>query len=143
IGLRGLPGSLALRPRPLRRTRLQFMAPKVSVIIPVFNSIDYVREAIQSVRDQTIDPGAVEIIAIDDGSTDGSDAVLAELAAEDPRLTVLTQENSGTAGGGRNPGISRATGEFIFFLDSDDRLTHDALRRMVEVAESEGSDVVL
>lgn len=119
------------------------MAPKVSVILPVFNSIDYVREAIQSVRDQTIDPGAVEIIAIDDGSTDGSDAVLAELAAEDPRLTVLTQENSGTAGGGRNPGISRATGEFIFFLDSDDRLTHDALRRMVEVAESEGSDVVL
>ncbi|GAA1491140.1 glycosyltransferase family 2 protein [Brachybacterium sacelli] len=119
------------------------MTPQVSVIVPVYNSVDYVREAIQSVREQTIDPDAVEILAVDDGSTDGSDAVLAELAAEDPRMTVITQENSGTPGGGRNPAIGRATGEFVFFLDSDDRLTPDALRRMVEVARTENSDVVL
>lgn len=119
------------------------MAPQVSVIVPVYNSVDYVRGAVQSVLDQTIDPGAVEIIAVDDGSTDGSAAVLAELAATHSRLTVITQENSGTPGGGRNPAISRATGEFIFFLDSDDRLTPDALRRMVDVAQAEGSDVVL
>ncbi|GAA1483609.1 glycosyltransferase family 2 protein [Brachybacterium fresconis] len=119
------------------------MTPQVSVIIPVYNSVDYVREAIQSVREQTIDRDAVEILAVDDGSTDGSDAVLAELAAEDLRITVITQENSGTPGGGRNPAIGRARGDFLFFLDSDDRLTPDALRRMVEVARTEGSDVVL
>lgn len=119
------------------------MLPKVSVIIPVFNSVGYVREAIESVREQTIDPGSVEIIAVDDGSTDGSGAVLAELAAEDPRLTVITQENSGSPGGGRNPAIGRARGEFVFFLDSDDMLSPDALRRMVEVATTEDSDVVL
>lgn len=119
------------------------MTPQVSVIVPVYNAVDYVREAIRSVRDQTIDPEAVEILAVDDGSTDGSGAVLAELADEDPRMTVITQENSGTPGGGRNPAIGRARGEFLFFLDSDDRLTPDALRRMVETAQREGSDVVL
>lgn len=119
------------------------MTPQVSVIIPVYNSVHYVREAIRSVREQTIDPEALEILAVDDGSTDGSGEILAELAAEDSRITVITQENSGTPGGGRNPAIGRAVGEFLFFLDSDDRLTPDALRRMVEVASAEESDVVL
>ena len=119
------------------------MLPQVSVIIPVYNSVDYVRDAIRSVRDQTIDPAAVEILAVDDGSDDGSAEVLAELAAEEPRLTVITQENSGTPGGGRNPAIGRARGEFLFFLDSDDLLTPDALRRMVETAQEQDSDVVL
>ncbi|MGP9538485.1 glycosyltransferase family 2 protein [Brachybacterium sp. AOP43-C2-M15] len=119
------------------------MTLQVSVIVPVYNSVDYVRDAIESVRDQTIDPEVVEILAVDDGSTDGSDVVLAELAEEIPRMTVITQENSGTPGGGRNPAIGRARGEFVFFLDSDDRLTPDALRRMVETARSEGADVVL
>ncbi|HEX7352920.1 glycosyltransferase family 2 protein [Brachybacterium sp.] len=119
------------------------MTPLVSVIIPVYNSEDYVREAVRSVHEQSLDAEAIELIAVDDGSTDSSGEILAELAAEDPRMNVLSQENSGTPGGGRNPGIDRATGEFLFFLDSDDRLTPDALRRMVEVATSEGSDVVL
>ncbi|APX32951.1 hypothetical protein BH708_09755 [Brachybacterium sp. P6-10-X1] len=119
------------------------MTPQVSVIVPVYNSVNYVREAIRSVREQTIDPDAIEILAVDDGSTDGSAEILAELAAEDARITVITQENSGTPGGGRNPAIGRATGEFLFFLDSDDRLTPDALRRMVEVAHAEESDVIL
>ena len=119
------------------------MFPKVSVIIPVFNSAGYVREAVRSVQEQSIEPDSVEIIAVDDGSTDGSGEVLAELAADDSRLTVITQENSGSPGGGRNPAIGQARGEFVFFLDSDDLLTPDALRRMVEVATDENSDVVL
>lgn len=119
------------------------MTLQVSVIVPVYNSVDYVREAIESVRDQSIAPDVVEILAVDDGSSDGSAEVLAELAAEIPGMSVITQENSGTPGGGRNPAIGRARGEFIFFLDSDDRLTPDALRRMVETARSEDADVVL
>lgn len=119
------------------------MRPDVSVIIPVYNSAAYVREAIGSVRDQTMDPQSVELVVVDDGSTDGSGAILEDLAAEDPRMTLITQENSGTPGGARNPALDRASGRFVFFLDSDDQLTPDALRRMVEVADAEGSDVVL
>lgn len=119
------------------------MTPQVSVIIPAYNSEEYLPEAIRSVWDQTIERDEVEIIVVDDGSTDGTADVLAEMAAQDPRITVITQENSGTAGGARNPAIGRAVGEFVFFLDSDDILTPDALRRMVEVAHEERSDVVL
>lgn len=119
------------------------MITSVSVIIPVYNSQEYVRDAIRSAQEQFLDAEALEILTVDDGSTDDSGAILAELAAEDPRITVITQENSGTPGGGRNPAIGRATGEFLFFLDSDDQLAPDALRRMVEVARAEGSDVVL
>lgn len=119
------------------------MSPQVSVIIPAYNSVEYLPDAIQSVWDQTIEPDEVEIIVVDDGSTDGTAEALAEMAEQDPRITVITQENSGTAGGARNPAIGRATGEFVFFLDSDDRLTPDALRRMVEVAHAEHSDVIL
>lgn len=119
------------------------MTPQVSVIIPVFNSMDHVRDAVQSVRDQTIDPETLEIFAVDDGSTGGSGEVLAELAAEDPRMMVITQGVSSTPGGARNAAIDRARGEFIVFLGSDDRLTSDALRRMVETAQEQGVDVVL
>lgn len=118
-------------------------APDVSVVVPVYNARDYVGAAIGSVLSQSISPDRVEIIAIDDGSTDGSAAVLAELAAQEPRLTVRTQPNSGTPGGGRNPGIDRARGRFVFFLDADDQLPPAALERMVDVALAEGSDVVL
>lgn len=119
------------------------MAPQVSVIIPVYNSVNYVRDALRSVQEQTLDPDALEVLVVDDGSTDGTDAILAEIAAKDERIDVTWQENSGTPGGARNPAIGRATGDFIFFLDSDDELTPDALRRLVETAEREGSDVVL
>lgn len=119
------------------------MTPQISVIIPVYNSENYVGEAIRSVLDQSIDPDALEILAVDDGSTDGSGAILAEMAAQDARIAVITQKNSGTPGGGRNPAIGLATGEFIFFLDSDDALTPDALRHMAETARAEDSDVVL
>ncbi|MGP9538488.1 glycosyltransferase family 2 protein [Brachybacterium sp. AOP43-C2-M15] len=118
-------------------------APDVSVVIPVFNAKDYVGDAIRSVLEQTLSPERVELVVVDDGSTDGSDAVLAELSRTDSRITVLTQENSGTPGGGRNPGIAVARGTFVFFLDADDLLPPEALERMVDVAVDEESDVVL
>ncbi|MGY5765516.1 glycosyltransferase family 2 protein [Brachybacterium sp. DNPG3] len=120
--------------------------PRVSVIVPVYNSAPYVGDCLRSVLDQTIldgAPDAVEILAVDDGSTDGSDRVLAELAAAHPQIRVISQENSGSPGGARNPAIGRATGEYVFFLDSDDLLARDALADMVAMAESAASDVVL
>lgn len=118
-------------------------APDVSVIIPAYNAEDYVGEAVGSVLAQTIAPERVEVIVVDDGSTDGSGTVLADLAAKEPRVRVLTQENSGTPGGARNPGIDLALGTFVFFLDADDLLPERALERMVDVAIAESSDVVL
>lgn len=117
--------------------------PDVSVVMPVYNAEEYVGEAIRSVLGQTISPERLELVVVDDGSTDGSAAVIAELAQRDPRVTVLTQENSGTPGGARNPGIEVARGTFLFFLDADDLLPEQSLQRMVDVAIEQGSDVVL
>ena len=91
--------------------------PKVSVIIPVYNTEEYLRECMDSVINQTLKE--IEIICVDDGSTDGSLSILKEYAKKDERITVMAQENQG-AGIARNCGISVATGEFIAFMDSDD-----------------------
>lgn len=95
------------------------MAPFVSVIIPVCNAEKHLRECLDSVVSQTLRD--IEIICVDDGSTDSSPAVLAEYAARDSRVRVLTQENAGV-GPARNAGIRAARGEFVAFLDPDDLL---------------------
>lgn len=117
--------------------------PDVSVIIPVYDAEEYVGEAIRSALEQTIAPERLEVVVVDDGSTDGSAAAIRTAAQGDPRVRVLTQENSGTPGGARNPGIDAARGTFVFFLDADDILPPRSLERMVKVAIAEGSDVVL
>lgn len=95
------------------------MTPFVSVIIPVYNAEKYLRECLDSVVNQTLRD--IEIICVDDGSTDSSPAVLAEYAERDPRVRVVTQENRGV-GPARNAGIRAARGEFVAFLDPDDLL---------------------
>lgn len=117
--------------------------PDVSVVTPVFNAEDYIGDAVRSVLAQTIAPERLELIVVDDGSTDRSGEVVAELAHGDPRVKVIVQENSGTPGGARNPGIDAARGTFIFFLDADDILPEHSLERMVDVAIENSSDVVL
>jgi glycosyltransferase involved in cell wall biosynthesis len=91
--------------------------PKVSVIIPVFNAEDYLVECLDSVTGQTLKE--IEIICINDGSADGSLAILKKYASQDSRITVINQNNSG-AGIARNCGIGVAVGEFIAFMDPDD-----------------------
>ncbi|WP_282798124.1 glycosyltransferase family A protein [Streptomyces sp. CC224B] len=116
----------------------------VSVIIPVYNAAEFLDECLESVVKQTIGFEHVEVVAVDDGSTDGSGALLDTWAERYPRnIRVVHQENSGAPGGPRNRGIDLATGTFLFFADPDDHLGEDALRRMVEVAERNDSDVVL
>ena len=91
--------------------------PKVSVIIPVYNVEEYLRECLDSVVNQTLKE--IEIICVDDGSTDNSLEILKEYAQKDNRITVIKQRNSGS-GTARNCGINIAKGEFIAFMDSDD-----------------------
>jgi hypothetical protein len=116
---------------------------QVSVIIPVYNAADFLDECLSSITEQTLGFDRIEIVAVDDGSTDGSGELLDRWAAGHDGIRVVHQENSGAPGGPRNRGIGLARGDFLFFADPDDYLGRDALRRMVEVAERNGSDVVL
>ncbi len=91
--------------------------PKISVIIPVYNGEEYLIECLDSVVNQTLKE--IEIICVDDGSTDKSLEILNEYRMKDSRIKILTQENSG-AGVARNNAIQIANGEYVAFLDSDD-----------------------
>ena len=115
--------------------------PKVSVVVPVYNAERFVEEAIRSVFAQTMPAEQIEIVAVDDGSTDDSLAILHRLAAEHPRMRVLTQPNSGSAAAPRNAGIRAATGTYLFFLDADDLLPPPALEKLVDAADLVGADV--
>lgn len=106
---------------------------KVSVIIPVYNMAPFVEECIRSVQCQTLQD--LEIILVDDGSTDDSRRIIARCMDCDPRIRYFYQENQG-AGPARNLGIENARGEFLAFLDSDDLFFDaDALGRMVDACE--------
>ncbi|WP_402466780.1 glycosyltransferase family 2 protein [Isoptericola aurantiacus] len=115
----------------------------VTVIIPAYNVSRYVEESVRSVFAQTLAPERVEIVVVDDGSTDDTLAILEQLATEHPRMRVIAQQNSGSASRPRNVALDHATGTYVFCLDADDLLTPWALERLVGTAEATGSDVVL
>lgn len=113
--------------------------PKVSVIIPVYNVEEYLRECLDSVVNQTLKE--IEIICVDDGSTDNSLEILKEYAQKDKRMTVIKQENL-YAGVARNAGLSQAKGEYLSFLDSDDFFELNMLEEMSKKGDEDNSDVV-
>ncbi len=118
--------------------------PDVSVIIGAYEAMPYLVECLASVEAQTIGADRMEVIAVDDGSTDGTGDCLEEFAARAPMpVSVIRQENSGGPSGPRNVGLGKATGRYVFFLDADDRLGPEALERMVAMADKNGTDVVL
>ncbi|MFF3511071.1 glycosyltransferase family 2 protein [Streptomyces sp. NPDC002573] len=118
--------------------------PDVSVIIGAYEAMPYLVECLRSVEDQTLDPARIEVIAVDDGSTDGTADYLDEFAERAPMtVTVIHQENSGGPSGPRNVGLGKARGRYVFFLDADDRLGTEALERMVAMADEQRTDVVL
>lgn len=116
---------------------------KVTVVVPVYNCRPSLERAFTSLFEQSMDPAEIEIIAVDDGSTDGSGEALDQYAAGRPGFTVVHQQNSGGPGAPRNRGIELATGEYVFFLDADDYLAPEALERMCALADENGTDVVV
>lgn len=114
--------------------------PKVSVIIPVYNVEQYLKTCLDSVINQTLQD--IEIICVDDGSTDGSLDILRDYEKKDLRLKVLTQKNQ-HAGVARNNGLKAATGEYLSFLDSDDFFDLHMLEDMYNKAKKDDSDVVV
>ena len=112
----------------------------VSVIVPVYNVESYLRQCLDSITGQTLKN--IEIICVDDSSTDGSKSILEEYAERDGRVKVITQSNKG-AGAARNNGLSVAKGKYLSFLDSDDFCESDMLELAYNKAEEDQADFVV
>lgn len=102
--------------------------PLVSVIVPVYNAGKYLEDCVNSIIDQSYDK--LEILFIDDGSTDGSGGICDDYGEKDPRINVFHQENSGAAAA-RKKGIQLASGEYVCFVDADDRINKDMIASFV------------
>lgn len=114
------------------------MDVKVSVIIPVYNVEPYLRECVESILNQTLKE--IELICVDDGSTDGSLGILREYEAKDDRVTVLTQQNQG-GGAARNKGLAIAKGKYLSLLDSDDFFAPDMLEKTYLLCEERNAQI--
>lgn len=113
--------------------------PEISVIVPVYKGVRFLREALESVRAQTF--ADWECLCVDDGSRDGSGALLDELAAAEPRFRVFHRENGGTSVA-RNFALSQARGRYVAFLDEDDVYHPQLLETLRAAAERTQADVV-
>lgn len=115
------------------------MIPVLSVIVPVYDVEDYIERCVESLRGQTL--RGIEILLIDDGSTDKSGAICDEFAKKDTRIRVIHKKNEGQ-GIARNCGIDVARGKYITFVDSDDYMEKEAYQYLLERAEMYQADVI-
>ena len=116
------------------------MSPQLSVIVPVFNVRDYLADCLDSIAAQTM--ADLEVVMVDDGSTDGSTAIAEEYAAADPRFRLVRKENGGL-GSARNLGVRSVhpDSRYLGFVDSDDVLPRGAYQYLYEALEESGSDL--
>lgn len=115
---------------------------KVSIIIPIYNVKKYLEECLKSIENQTIGQKNIEVILINDGSTDGSIKIINKYKKLHSDWIVIDRENKGLSVS-RNEGIELSTSEYIMFLDSDDYLTDNAIEEMYKIAIQENADVVI
>lgn len=115
-------------------------AVKISVVVPVYNTSTWLRPCVESVLAQQ--DSVYELILVDDGSTDGSGALCDDLARQYPQIRVLHKQNGGLSSA-RNAGLALASGEYIFFLDSDDLLAHSGVLHILADAVAETDADVL
>ena len=113
---------------------------KLSVIIPVYNVEKYLKECLDSITRQTVKD--IEIICVDDGSTDNSPDILKEYQKKDSRIKIITKENGGQASA-RNLGIKEAQGEYIAFIDSDDFIEEEMLEKLYTKANDDNLDIAM
>lgn len=115
--------------------------PKVSVIVPVCNAERYLRQCLDSIIWQSLDD--IEVVCVDNGSTDGSIDILKHYEQKDCRVRILYGGFGKGAGAARNIGLAAAKGEWLHFVDADDFLELDAERLLVAYAETSGADIVV
>jgi glycosyltransferase involved in cell wall biosynthesis len=116
------------------------MRPSFSLVLPVYNVAPYLPACLSSLA--TLIPAPDEIIAVDDGSTDGCSLILADYARRMPNLRVIRQENGGLSAA-RNTGLDAASGKYLAFVDSDDFVEQDTYVQALRLAESDDLDMVL
>jgi glycosyltransferase involved in cell wall biosynthesis len=116
------------------------MYPQISIIIPVYNVEPYLRDCLDSVVNQTM--REIQIICINDGSTDNSFAILEEYASRDSRFLIVNKTNAGVASA-RNVGLAHVTGKYVLFVDSDDTVDIKLCEKVYEKAEQSNADFVL
>lgn len=116
------------------------MSIKISIIIPVYNAAEYLKETLNSILAQTMKE--FELITVDDGSEDESLAILQSYQSRMPRMKVLCQKNSGPSAA-RNRALDEAQGEFVYFFDADDLLAENALENLYQKATEEQADLVI
>ena len=117
----------------------QIRYPKVSIIIPVYNVANYIAECLNSITSQ--DYEEVEIICVDDGSTDHSVAVIRQIMESEKRIKLIQKRNGGLSSA-RNVGVQNATGEYLWFVDSDDIISKRSIEKLYREASSEQLDVL-
>ena len=115
------------------------MTPKVSVIVPIYNSEKYLRECLDSIANQTLSD--IQVLMIDDGSTDSSAEICNEYAGKYPGFEYYYKDNGGTASA-RNVGLEHASGEYIGFVDSDDYIEPDMYEIMYQYAKKDCIDIL-
>ncbi|MFD9685338.1 glycosyltransferase family 2 protein [Kitasatospora sp. NPDC059088] len=118
--------------------------PDVTVVVAVHNTVPYLAACLDSLVGQSLEPGRLEVVVVDDGSTDGGEVLLDEYAARHPGVfRVVHQPDPGGPAGPTDRGADLARGRYVLFLGADDRLGEEALERLVAAADAWGSDVVL
>lgn len=119
--------------------RNESSSQKISVILPIYNAKDYLRKCLDSICNQTYTE--LEIICVDDGSTDGSEKIVDEFGKRDPRIKIVHKENGGESNA-RNTGLRIATGEYIAFCDCDDWIDSDMYEVLAQELGNENIDMV-
>lgn len=119
---------------------MKSIKPAVSVLVPVYNVSKYLRQCLDSLVNQTLKD--IEIVCVNDGSTDSSAAILEEYAAADERIVVVNKANGGLPSA-RNAGLDVARGKYIGFVDGDDFADPDMYRKMYNAARADGADIVV
>lgn len=114
--------------------------PAVSVIVPAYNAEEFIAQCLDSVLAQTL--GDFELVCVDDGSADGTCALVEDRAQRDARVALVRQANAGP-GAARNAGLDRARGRYVYCLDADDYLERSMLERCVQALDQTGADMAL
>src|SRR4051794_27224211 len=112
--------------------------PRLSVVVPIYNVEEFLEPCLDSLAEQTFTD--LQVVMVDDGSTDRSGAIAEAYAARDPRFELVRRPNGGLSAA-RNTGIEAATGDYLAFVDSDDLVTKNAYELLVGTLEETGSDL--